>query len=47
MSDDLLDQIDQVVLPGTGAGTLDQAYVPPSTERTELLHCPIGERLIA
>ncbi|MDN3028933.1 hypothetical protein [Streptomyces sp. S.PB5] len=44
LSDDVLDQIDQIAPPGVGVGTLGQAYVPPSAERTELRRCPIGER---
>jgi aryl-alcohol dehydrogenase-like predicted oxidoreductase len=30
LGDDLLDQIDKIVPPGTDVGTLDQAYLPPA-----------------
>jgi len=36
LSDDILDRIDEIVPPGTDIGTLDQAYVPPSVQRTDL-----------
>jgi aryl-alcohol dehydrogenase (NADP+) len=32
LGDDLLDRIDEIVPPGTDAGTLDQAYVPRALE---------------
>lgn len=44
LSDDILDRIDAIVPPGTDAGTLDQAYVPPSltdvTRRRRLAMVP-------
>ncbi len=34
-------------LPGTDIGTLDQAYVPPAIQKTELRRRPLGERSAA
>jgi aryl-alcohol dehydrogenase-like predicted oxidoreductase len=36
LSDDILDRIDEIVPPGTGIGTLDQAYQPPALENPAL-----------
>jgi aryl-alcohol dehydrogenase-like predicted oxidoreductase len=47
LSDDVLDRIDEIVPPGTDIGTLDQAYVPPAVERTELRRRPPAERFAA
>jgi aryl-alcohol dehydrogenase-like predicted oxidoreductase len=47
LSDDILDRIDEIVPPGTDIGTLDQAYVPPSIQKTELRRRPLGERSAA
>ena len=47
LSDDVLDRIDQIVPPGTDAGTLDQAYAPPSITTTELRRRPMSERSAA
>jgi aryl-alcohol dehydrogenase-like predicted oxidoreductase len=47
LSDDVLDRIDQIVPPGTDIGTLDQAYVPPSIQKTELRRRPLSERSAA
>jgi aryl-alcohol dehydrogenase (NADP+) len=44
LSDDVLDQIDEIVPPGTDTGTLDQAYVPPAIQKTELRRRPLSER---
>jgi aryl-alcohol dehydrogenase-like predicted oxidoreductase len=44
LSDDVLDRIDEIVPPGTDVGTLDQAYVPPSLQRTALRRRPREER---
>lgn len=44
LSDKVLDRIDEIVAPGTDAGPLDQAYVPPSVSRTELRRRPLSER---
>lgn len=47
LSDDVLDRIDAIVPPGTDIGTLDQAYVPPAIQKTELRRRPLGERSAA
>jgi aryl-alcohol dehydrogenase (NADP+) len=44
LSDDVLDRIDEIVPPGTDVGTLDQAYVPPAIQRTELRRRPLSGR---
>jgi aryl-alcohol dehydrogenase-like predicted oxidoreductase len=47
LSDEILDRIDEIVPPGTDVGTLDQAYVPPALERTNLRRRPVHERAAA
>ena len=47
LPDAVLDRIDEIVPPGTDAGPLDQAYVPPAVVRTELRRRPLGERAAA
>jgi aryl-alcohol dehydrogenase (NADP+) len=47
LSDDVLDRIDEIVPPGTDMGTLDQAYVPPAIQKTELRRRPLSERSAA
>jgi aryl-alcohol dehydrogenase-like predicted oxidoreductase len=47
LSDDVLDRIDEIVPPGTDIGTLDQAYVPPAIQKTELRRRPASERSAA
>ncbi len=47
LSDDVLDQIDEIVPPGTDIGPLDQAYVPPAIQKTELRRRPLSERSAA
>jgi aryl-alcohol dehydrogenase-like predicted oxidoreductase len=44
LTDDVLDRIDEIVPPGTDIGTLDQAYVPPAIERTELRRRSVSAR---
>jgi aryl-alcohol dehydrogenase-like predicted oxidoreductase len=44
LSDDVLDRIDEIVPPGTDIGTLDQAYLPPAIQQTELRRRPLSER---
>jgi aryl-alcohol dehydrogenase (NADP+) len=44
LSDEVLDRIDEIVPPGTDVGTLDQAYVPPAIQKTELRRRPLSER---
>jgi aryl-alcohol dehydrogenase-like predicted oxidoreductase len=47
LTDDILDQIDEVVPPGTDVGTLDQAYLPPALLNSSLRRRPAGERTAA
>ncbi len=47
LTDDILDQIDQIVPPGTDVGTLDQAYLPPALLNPALRRRPTGERTAA
>ena len=47
LSDDVLDRIDEIVPPGTDIGALDQAYVPPAIQQTELRRRPLSERSAA
>jgi aryl-alcohol dehydrogenase-like predicted oxidoreductase len=47
LTDDILDQIDEIVPPGTDIGTLDQAYPPPDLQRSNLRRRPINERAAA
>lgn len=44
LSDEILDQVDSIVPPGTDAGALDQAYRPPALENSSLRRRPLGER---
>ncbi|MEV0276744.1 aldo/keto reductase [Streptomyces sp. NPDC050610] len=44
LDDDLLDQIDEIVPPGTDIGTLDMAYMPPALEHASLRRRPTEER---
>src|SRR3984885_9613666 len=44
LPDEVLDRIDEIVPPGTDIGTLDQAYVPPAIQKTELRRRPLSER---
>jgi aryl-alcohol dehydrogenase-like predicted oxidoreductase len=43
LTDDILDQIDQIVPPGTDVGTLDQAYLPPALLNPSLRRRSAGE----
>ncbi len=47
LTDDILDQIDEIVPPGTDVGRLDQAYVPPALQNPGLRRRPAGERAAA
>ena len=47
LSDEVLDRIDEIVPPGTDAGALDQAYVPPAITSTPLRRRPLSERAAA
>lgn len=44
LTDDILDRIDEIVPPGTDVGTLDQAYVPPALQQSNLRRRPLDER---
>ena len=44
LTDDILDQIDEIVPPGTDVGTLDQAYLPPALQNSALRRRPVSER---
>jgi aryl-alcohol dehydrogenase-like predicted oxidoreductase len=44
LTDDILDQIDEIVPPGTDVGTLDMAYRPPALRQPDLRRRPAGER---
>jgi aryl-alcohol dehydrogenase-like predicted oxidoreductase len=47
LTDEILDQIDEIVPPGTDVGTLDMAYRPPAIRRPDLRRRPVGERAAA
>jgi hypothetical protein len=47
ITDELLDQIDKIVPPGTDVGTLDQAYLPPAVQDPSLRRRPASERSAA
>jgi aryl-alcohol dehydrogenase-like predicted oxidoreductase len=44
LNDEILDQIDAIVPPGTDVGTLDMAYNPPAIEQSRLRRRPADER---
>ena len=47
LTDDIIDQIDEIVPPGTDVGTLDQAYLPPALQNSSLRRRPLTERTAA
>jgi aryl-alcohol dehydrogenase-like predicted oxidoreductase len=47
LTDDVLDQIDEIVPPGSDVGTLDQAYLPPALQNSSLRRRPVSERSAA
>jgi aryl-alcohol dehydrogenase-like predicted oxidoreductase len=47
LTDEILDQIDEIVPPGTDVGTLDMAYTPPAIQRPDLRRRPVSERAAA
>jgi aryl-alcohol dehydrogenase-like predicted oxidoreductase len=48
LTDEILDQIDEIVPPGTDVGTPDQsAYLPPALQRPTLRRRPVSERAAA
>jgi hypothetical protein len=44
LTDEILDRIDEIVPPGTDVGTLDQAYLPPALQRSDLRRRPVDGR---
>ena len=47
LTDEILDQIDEIVPPGTDVGMLDQAYLPPALLNSSLRRRPAAERTAA
>ena len=47
LSEEILDQLDEIVPPGTDVGTLDMAYRPPAIQRPALRRRPVSERSAA
>jgi aryl-alcohol dehydrogenase-like predicted oxidoreductase len=47
LSDDVLDQIDAIVPPGTDVGRMDMAYSPPAIQNTLMRRRPLGDRAAA
>jgi aryl-alcohol dehydrogenase-like predicted oxidoreductase len=47
LTDDILDQIDAIVPPGTDVGPLDQAYLPPAILEADLRRRPASARSAA
>lgn len=44
LTDEILDQLDEIVAPGTNVGALDMSYRPPALQRPDLRRRPITER---
>jgi aryl-alcohol dehydrogenase-like predicted oxidoreductase len=47
LTDEVLDQIDEIVPPGTDVGRLDMTYLPPALQRQDLRRRPANERAAA
>jgi aryl-alcohol dehydrogenase-like predicted oxidoreductase len=47
LTDEILDQIDEIVPPGTNVSSLDMAYLPPALTRPDLRRRPVAERAAA
>jgi aryl-alcohol dehydrogenase-like predicted oxidoreductase len=47
LTDEILDQLDEIVPPGTDVGRLDMAYRPPAIQRLDLRRRPASERSAA
>jgi aryl-alcohol dehydrogenase-like predicted oxidoreductase len=47
LDDEILNQIDEIVPPGTDVGALDMAYVPPAISNVSLRRRPANERAAA
>jgi hypothetical protein len=44
LTDEILDEIDEIVPPGTNVGALDMAYRPPALQRPDLRRRPVSDR---
>jgi hypothetical protein len=47
LSDEILDQIDEVVAPGADSGPMGAVYVPPAVTQASLRRRPTAERRAA
>jgi len=47
LTDEILDQIDEIVPPGTNVGALDMAYRPPAIQHPDIRRRPTAERAAA
>jgi aryl-alcohol dehydrogenase (NADP+) len=47
LSDEILDQLDAIVPPGTDVGRLDMAYNPPAVRNASLRRRPVDRRAAA
>ncbi len=47
LADEVLDQIDAIVSPGTDVGRLDMAYDPPDVQNALLRRRPLADRSAA
>jgi aryl-alcohol dehydrogenase (NADP+) len=47
LGEDVLDEIDAIVPPGTDAGPLDQDYTPPAIQKAALRRRPLTDRAAA
>jgi aryl-alcohol dehydrogenase-like predicted oxidoreductase len=47
LDDEILDQIDEIVPPGTDVSALDMAYVPPAISSVRLRRRPAADRAAA
>lgn len=47
LGEDVLDEIDDIVPPGTDAGPLDQDHVPPAIQKAALRRRPLADRAAA
>jgi aryl-alcohol dehydrogenase-like predicted oxidoreductase len=47
LSDEILDRIDEVVVPGADAGPMGAVYVPPAVAQASLRRRPVAERAAA
>ncbi len=47
LSDEILDQIDEVVAPGADSGAMSAVYAPPAVTQAGLRRRPVAERKAA